>query len=59
MKKELRFFLLGACSVIALRAYANLAVAKEDERRRKERAQKSVDDEDLEMLDKDIYEEEW
>jgi hypothetical protein len=59
MKRECRFFLLGALSVIALRAYANLAVTREDGRRRKERAQKDVEEEDLEMLDEGIYNEEW
>ena len=50
----------GALSVLALKAFCNLTIAIEDERREKERAKKSnVENEDLEMLDDDIYNEEW
>lgn len=60
MRKETKYFMYGALSVLALKAFYNLTIAVEDERREKERAKKSnIEDEDLEMLDEDIYNEEW
>ena len=59
MKRNGIYFLLGAFTAFGLRALCDDAVRREDGRRKKERAQKAYDEEDLEMLDEDIYAEEW
>ena len=59
MKRNCIYFLLGAFTAFTLRSICDDVVRKEDQRRKKERTQKAYDEEDLEMLDEDIYAEEW
>lgn len=59
MSNKGMYFILGAFTVIALRTICDNAIKQEDQRKKKAKAQKVYDEEDLEMLDEDIYAEEW
>ena len=59
MRSKCIYFLLGAFTVITLRVLCDYVVKKEDQHRAKMRLQEAYAEEDLEMLDEDIYAEEW